>query len=313
MMIDVVNIGILVADVIAKPVDSIPGKGLLSTVNSISMHSGGCAMSAAIDMSILGLNTALIGKVGNDIFGDYLKNCLVKYKVNIDGLVTDDRVQTSCSVVLSDSSGERSFLHCTGTNAAFSKDDIDWQVVQKSKFVFVAGAMLMDTFDGQQCADVLKRCKELNKVTILDTAWDSKNRWMSVLEPCMPYIDVFLPSLGEAEQLSGETDLDKIADVFFRKGVKQLAIKLGEKGCYIRANPESAGLIIPAYKVEAVDTTGAGDSFCAGFITGLVKGMSFIDCGRFANAVGAHCVSSVGATTGIKPYKEIMAFMEANS
>lgn len=169
-MFDVANIGILVADIIAKPVDNIPDKGLLKTIDSISMHSGGCAMSASIDMSILGLNATLIGKVGNDIFGDYLKNCLKKHNVNLDGLVTDNKVQTSSSVVLSDSSGERTFLHCLGANAVFSKDDVNWQVIEQSQFVFVAGVMLMDTFDGQQCASVLKQCKELNKVTILDTA-----------------------------------------------------------------------------------------------------------------------------------------------
>lgn len=136
---------------------------------------------------------------------------------------------------------------------------------------------------------------------------------MSVLKPCLPFIDFFLPSIDEAVQLSGESDIDKIADVFFDKGVKQVVIKIGSKGCYMRETPSSTGVIIPSYNVKAIDTTGAGDSFSAGFITGLVKGMSFHDCGRFANAVGAHCVSSVGATTGIKSYDEIMAFMEANS
>lgn len=78
MMIDVACIGILVADVIAKPVDSIPKKGLLGLIDGISLHSGGCAMSAAIDMSKIGLSTALIGKVGNDSFGEFLRESLIK-------------------------------------------------------------------------------------------------------------------------------------------------------------------------------------------------------------------------------------------
>jgi sugar/nucleoside kinase (ribokinase family) len=312
VMIDAACIGILVADVIAKPVDKIPQKGLLGLIGGITLHSGGCAMSAAVDMSKIGLKTALLGKVGNDSFGEFMKNVLIQNNVNIDGIVTDTENQTSASVVLSDSAGERKFLHCAGANGAFGRDDINWNVIQYSKIVFVAGTMLMDTFDGEHCAGVLKRCKEMGKTTVLDTAWDSKGRWMKVLEPCMPYIDVFLPSIGEAVKLSGKTDPKKIADVFLGKGVKQVAIKLGGKGCYLRESKEADGVIIPPYKVKAVDTTGAGDSFCAGFITGLVKGMTFTECGRFANAVGAHCVSAMGATTGIKPMKDILAFMEAN-
>jgi len=312
-MIDVACIGILVADVIAKPVDSIPNKGLLGLIDGISLHNGGCAMSASIDMSKIGLETALLGKIGNDSFGDFLKNSLVQNNVNIDGLVTDNKNQTSASVVLSDSTGERTFLHYIGANGTFSKDDINWEVIENSKIVFVAGTMLMDTFDGEHCASVLKKCKEMGKTTVLDTAWDSKGRWMKLLEQCMPYIDVFLPSIEEAIELSGEKELGKIADVFFEKGVKQVAIKLGCKGCYLRESKNAGGVIIPTYKVKAVDTTGAGDSFCAGFIAGLVKGMTFTDCGRFANAVGAHCVSAMGATTGIKIMKDTLAFMGKKS
>lgn len=312
MMFDVACIGILVADVIAKPVDNIPKKGLLGLIDGITLHSGGCAMSASIDMSKIGLKTALLGKIGNDSFGSFLKSTLIQNNVNIEGLAVDSENQTSASVVLSDNGGERTFLHCIGANGTFGKDDINWTVIQNSKIVFVAGTMLMDTFDGAHCAAVLKKCKQMGKITVLDTAWDSKGRWMQVLEPCMPYIDVFLPSIDEAVELSGKTEPKEIADVFFEKGVKQIVIKMGSKGCYLRESKKADGIIVPSYTVKAVDTTGAGDSFCAGFITGLVKEMSFVDCGRFANAVGAHCVSAMGATTGIVDMADILKFMEAN-
>lgn len=309
-MFDVACIGILVADVIAKPVDKIPAAGLLERINGIEVYSGGCAMSAGIDMAKIGISTAVLGKVGNDSFGSFLKDELVKYNVGIDGIAVDMENQTSASVVLSASNGERSFLHCIGANGSFSYDDVNWDVIEKSKIVFVAGTMLMDKFDGEDCAKTLKRCKEMGKITVLDTAWDSRGRWMEVLAPCMAYIDVFLPSLEEAVELSGETDPAKIADVFFDMGVKSVAIKLGSRGSYLRENRDSEGVTVPIFKVKAVDTTGAGDSFCAGFISGMVKGLSFEECGRFANAVGAHCVMSMGASTGIKAYEEIRRFME---
>ncbi len=312
MMFDVACIGILVADVLAKPVDRIPPKGLLGLIDGISLYSGGCAMSAAIDMAKIGIDTAVLGKVGNDSFGGFLKNTLVENKVNIDGLCIDPAAQTSASVVLSDSKGERTFLHCVGANGTFSEGDIHWSVIENSRIVFVAGTFLMDTFDGVQCANVLKRCKDMGKTTVLDTAWDSKGRWLTLLEACMPYIDVFLPSIDEAIALSGKENPEDIAAVFFDKGVGKVAIKLGDRGCYLQENKGDKGIIVPPFKVKAIDTTGAGDSFCAGFIAGLVKGMDFVSCGRFANAVGAHCVSALGATTGIKSMAEILEFMERN-
>ncbi len=310
-MIDVACVGILVADVIAKPVDKIPAPGLLERIDSIAIYSGGCAVNAGIDMAKIGLHTALIGKTGADSFGDFLRGELEKYGVDTTGLATDPVTQTSASVVVSASSGERSFIHTVGANATFCYDDVNWDVIEKSRIVFVAGTMLMDAFDGEDCAKVLKKAKEMGKITVLDTAWDSRGRWMDVLAPCMPYIDVFMPSIDEAIQLAGgEEDPVKIADKFFDMGVKQVVIKLGSEGCYLRETREAEGIVIPCFKVKPVDTTGAGDSFCAGFLTGMAKGLSFAECGRFANAVGAHCVQAMGASTGIRSYEEIQSFIK---
>lgn len=309
-MIDVACIGVLVTDLIAKPVDSIPKAGLLERIDSISMYSGGCAMNAGIDMAKIGLKTAVLGKVGADSFGTFLCDELKKYNVETAGIATDNNVQTSASVVISASGGERSFLHTVGANATFCYDDVNWDIVEKSRIAFVAGTMLMDAFDGKDCARVLQKCREMGKITVLDTAWDSRGRWMDVLAPCMPYIDVFMPSIDEAIELAGgEKEPAKIADIFFGMGVKQVVIKLGSRGCYLRESADAEGCVIPCFTVKAVDTTGAGDSFCAGFLSGMAKGLSFVECGRFANAVGAHCVQAMGASTGIRSYEEIQEFI----
>lgn len=313
-MTDVACVGILVADVITKPVDKIPGPGLLERISSIEIFSGGCAMNAGIDMAKIGLDVAILGKVGEDSFGDFLLGELSKWGISTSGIAKDPENQTSASVVLSASNGERSFLHTVGANKTFCYDDIDWDVIADSKIVFIAGTMLMDKFDGEDCARVLKRAKEMGKITVLDTAWDATGRWMEILGPSMPYIDVFLPSIDEAIELAGgEEDPSKIADKFFAMGVKQVAIKLGSRGCYLRETKDAPEVIIPCFKTDAVDTTGAGDSFCAGFLSGMVKGLSFEECGRLANAVGAHCVSAKGASTGIVSYDKLCEFIKKNS
>ncbi|MFA7637258.1 MAG: carbohydrate kinase family protein [Monoglobales bacterium] len=304
-------VGILVADVITKPVDIVPERGLLSHVDAIELYSGGNAMTAAINMRKMGIDSAIVGKVGEDMFGTFLEEKIKEFGVNTKGLKRDKKTQTSASIVLSASDGERTFLHCVGTNGTFSIDDIDWDVIGEAEFVFVTGTYLMDTFDGEQTARFLKKCKDMGKTTLLDVCWDAKERWAKLLDGAMPYIDIFMPSIDEAVKISGETEPDKIADVFFEKGVKRVVIKLGKKGAYLRESADAKSVIVPTYsKIKAVDTTGAGDSFCSGFITGLAKGLSFEECGLFANAVGTHCVMEKGATTGIKSYEEIRKFME---
>jgi len=311
-MFDVVCVGILVADAIARTVNCLPDRGKLKTIDRIELYTGGCAVNAAIAMARLGLNTAIIGKIGNDGFGKFMATSLKDEKVNIDGLKIDKAVGTSASVVTVDSTGERSFLHYLGTNAEFEINDINYDIVRDSRMVFVAGTMLMPKFDGIQCAEFLKKAKEMGKYTILDTAWDSKGRWMEVLRPCMEHIDLFMPSVEEAVMLSGKEEPEEIADVFLSMGVKTVVIKLGKNGCFIKdGNGEKH--FVPTYtKIKAVDTTGAGDSFCAGFLTGLTKGWSLYECGKFANAVGTHCVMAAGASTGIKSFEETLEFMRNN-
>lgn len=311
-MFDVACIGILVADAITRTVDGFPARGKLTAIDSLQLYSGGCAMNASVDLKKLGCNVAVLGMVGNDGFGTFLKKELEQQAINIDGLCITAQAETSASVVLVDSGGERSFLHAVGANGLYREQDVNYTVLANSTIVFVGGSLLMPGFDGEGCAKCLKRAKEMEKITVLDTAWDDSGRWMAAVAPSLPYVDYFIPSADEAQMLSGETEPHKMADVFFGYGAKCVVIKLGKEGCYLQEAAEEKGSFIPACSgVAAVDTTGAGDSFCAGFLYGISHGFSPHDACRLGNAVGAHCVMAVGATTGIKPYAQIKAFMDA--
>lgn len=309
-MFDVASVGILVADVLTKPVDKVPEKGLLQLVDSIELFTGGNAMTASINLQKLGLSAAVVGKVGKDYFGRFLQSALEENGVCIDSLSVDERVITSSSVALSSSDGERSFLHCLGANAAFNLSDVNWTVIEKSKIIFVTGSFLLESFDGEETVAFLKKCKEMGKVTALDVCWDSSGRWMGKLGEAMPYIDYFLPSVDEARELSGKAKLEEMSKFFFEMGVSKVIIKLGADGCFIQESKDSVPEYVKAFSdIEVVDTTGAGDSFCSGFLAALSKGKSFSECARFANAMGALCVMNKGATSGTKTYDEVERFM----
>jgi sugar/nucleoside kinase (ribokinase family) len=309
-MYEVTCLGIIVADVIARTVDKLPATGKLELIEQLELHLGGCASNAAVDLQKLGIKTAVIGKTGDDGFGSFVVNEMEKNGVNVQGVIKSKTSRTSASVVSVHSSGERSFLHQIGANADLSAADIDFSFIRDSKILFIAGALLMPSFDGEPAAELLKQAKNAGIITVMDTAWDSTGKWMDKIAPCLPYLDYFIPSYEEAEMIAGKNDPEEIAGVFLDAGVKNAVIKLGSKGCLVKNNRGEKELIEAFKGITAVDTTGAGDSFAAGFIAGLTKGWDIKKCCIFANAVGAHCVMKVGATTGIKPMNEILDFIK---
>jgi sugar/nucleoside kinase (ribokinase family) len=302
-------LGILVADVVGKPIEAFPPKGTLAPVERMELHVGGCAANTGIALQRLGVETAIIGKVGEDGFGDYVTGVMRKAGLDVRGVVASRDASTSATMVAVDATGERTFLHHTGANATFGEGDVSWLLIEDSKILHIAGIYLMPRFAGDECASVLTRARESNVVTSLDTAWDFTSRWMSVLKQCLPYLDYMLPSLNEAQEITGQTKPEEIAKMLIDLGAKVVGLKMGERGAYVRS---AAGeeIIAPALKVQAVDSLGAGDAWAAGFLCGLAQGWSLERVTRFANTVGACSVLELGSTTGIRPMAETLRFME---
>ncbi|NLN75285.1 MAG: sugar kinase [Armatimonadetes bacterium] len=308
-MTEVTCLGILVADVVGKPVDVLPDRGKLMLVDRMELHGGGCANSTGIGLSRLGIKTAVIGKVGRDGFGDFMVDNLTRNGVDCAGVVRDDSAATSATMVLVHGDGERSFIHYIGANGTLTEQDVNFDVVKSSKALHIAGSFLLPGFDGEPTARVLKKAREMGVITSLDTAWDSRGNWMKLLEPCLQYLDYAVPSIEEARMVTGKHEPADVAAVLMDKGVGTVALKMGDQGCYIRS--KDLELSIPIYKVDVVDALGAGDAFAAGFLTGIVNGWDLERTGKFANATGAFCVTALGATTGIKDQNTIEAFIAA--
>lgn len=304
-------VGILVADVMAN-ISGFPKLGELERVESVTVHNGGNAMTAAVNLKRLGVESYLVGKVGDDLFGKGLLAGVKDSGVCTDGIKVDKDNQTSVSIVLLEG-GERSFLHAVGANGSFKLDDIDFSVIDKVDLVFLTGVFLMDTFDGEEAIEFLKKCKEMGKTTFLDVCWDARGRWGSILNGYLPYVDYFMPSIDEAKEISRCNGTpDEIADVFTSMGAKNIIIKLGSKGSYIRLHGEREGRIFPSKRVDnIVDTTGAGDSFCSGFLSGFARNLPIEECMSFANAAGALCVAKKGATSWVTSFEDLKKYKEA--
>jgi len=155
-MPEVMCLGILVADVLARPVDEFPERGRLMLVDRMELHAGGCAGNTAIGLARIGVSAGVIGRVGDDGFGDFLVSVMRREGVEADGIARDQSANTSGTMVMVHGDGERSFIHYLGANGELVAEDVDLDRLAGAKVLHVAGSLLMPKFDGEPTAQVLR-------------------------------------------------------------------------------------------------------------------------------------------------------------
>ena len=302
---DVLSLGIYVIDVLGRPIDQFPEKGKLALFDELEIHTGGCANNTALALARLGISAGAMGKIGTDAFGDLILQALTDNGVDATGIRQDADVSTSFTFVAIASDGERTFYHYIGANGELCEADLNWELIKTTKILHIAGALVMPRFDGAPMANVLRETKRLGITTSLDTAYDATGKWMETLEPCLHHVDIFMPSIVEAQQLTGLSECREIAQ-FLRNhySIQTIAIKMGENGSHI-STPETE-FSVPAYPVNVVDATGAGDAYVAGFLAGIIMGWDLEATGELASATGAACVTAIGTTAGIQNLEETL-------
>ena len=231
---DVLSLGIYVVDVLGRPIDQFPEKGKLALFDELEIHTGGCANNTALVLARLGISAGAMGKIGADAFGDLILQTLTDNDVDTAGMQQDANTRTSFTFVAVASDGERTFYHYIGANGELCEVDLNWELIKTTKILHIAGALVMPRFDGAPMANVLQEAKSLGITTSLDTAYDATGKWMETLAPCLHHVDIFIPSIVEAQQLTGMSEYREIAQ-FFRDNynIQTIAIKMGENGSYV--------------------------------------------------------------------------------
>jgi sugar/nucleoside kinase (ribokinase family) len=306
---DVLCVGQLAADILVRPVEHVDFGVDTRRVDGIDIRSGGDALNAALGLAKLGNRVGFCGKVGNDHLGGYLAEVIRAAGIDDRGLSRAAETTTCSCLVLVNGSGDRAFFYHGGANELFSPADVDTQLVAEASIVHVGGTFLLPRFDGEGAAGLFQRARAAGKITSMDVTWDVSGRWMSVIGPCLPHLSFFMPSIREAERIAGSSDPGRITEIFEARGVAASVVKLGEKGCFVKRRGEP-GFLVPAFPTRVVDTTGAGDSFVAGFLTGLLKGWDLRRSASLACAVAALNIRKLGATGGIPTFEEAERFME---
>jgi sugar/nucleoside kinase (ribokinase family) len=301
-------VGIVVADVVARPVRGTAEKGRLELVDEILLCSGGSAASTGYALARFGIPAAVIGRVGNDGFGDFLVSEAQRHGAE-SLLIRDPGASTSATQVLVDEEGERTFIHAIGANARLVPGDVPLEALRArgAKLLHLAGFFAlpgMEGTDGGPARDLFKRASELGFVTSLDNVWNAKGDWGKI-HPVLPHTDLFYPSIHDAQHISGEQEPEAVARRLFELGVRQIvALKMGTEGSFVmnRAGEQHR---LGVVRVPSVDGTGSGDAFIAGFLAAWLRGMSLRECARYGNAGGAMGVRAMGAMGGVTNWSEL--------
>jgi sugar/nucleoside kinase (ribokinase family) len=301
--LDVLCLGILVADLIARPVEGLPAKGTLGLVDEISLRGGGSALNTASALVRLGLRAGAAGKVGADAFGEFLLGLLDERGIDRRCVIVEQAVPTSATVALVDGGGERTFLHLPGANGCLRAEELDRELLFSGRALHLAGALVLDELDGAPAAEILAEARRRGLQTSLDTVF-AAGRWERVLL-LLPHADLFTPGLREAQAITGQDDPARAASWLRDRGVAEVVVTMGSAGCYA-AGADFEGRVAPP-PVHAIDETGSGDAFAAGLIYARLVGWPFEQRVRFASAVGALATTAVGASEGVRGLEETLA------
>lgn len=284
----------------------IPAVGETVIGTDFKIHPGGKGANQAVAVARLGYPVQLIGRLGNDGFGDQLRSHLTAVGVETSAIQTSDCTSGVAAIVISEK-GENSIVVTPGANAQVTASDLDQHIAH----IRNAGVVLTQLEIPIETVEYLAfLCAQEDVPLLLDPAPAMELppnvlRQVSWFTPNQTEAAFYLDSGASSKHLSPEDIANKLAS----KGIRRVVLKMGEQGVFL-ADQGHAGTLIPAFAVRAVDTTAAGDAFNGGFATGLMLGMDPLESARFASAVAAISVTREGAQPSMPTRPEVDRFLE---
>jgi len=320
--------------------------GTLEEVGPAVVSLGGCVPNTGLALKKLGAVVHLVAKIGTDPIADLLQLELQKFGDAGEGLTRSSQERTSYSVIISPWGADRMILHFPGSNDSFTADDVQAALARPAEIFHFGYPPLMRRMfenDGRELEQVFRQAKQKGLLTSLDMAYPDPNspagrvNWRAIAARVLPHVDVFLPSYEELACLLEPdtsyglvndgyrslvhvetTNLQRLAKTACNMGAAVVAVKLGNRGLYVRTNSQARvsqtgrlssenwadrELWTPVFKVKLVGTTGAGDATVAGFLYGILRRFPVEQVCRIACAVGACSVESTDANSGILPFE----------
>jgi ribokinase len=296
---DVVGFGALNVDKLFR-VNRIAAKEEESFITDFAETCGGSAANTVVGLARLGCRVGFIGKVASDREGKMLLEEFRKEGVDTKGVAVAKLGRSGTVMGFVDEKGERALYIDPGVNDQVGFNEKIKEYVSQTMFLHLTSFVGEESFQAQK--RILETIPE-DVIVSFDPGALYARKGLAALESIVGRTFVLMPNAGELELLTGIADYRKGAEAMLEKGVKVVAVKLGSEGCYVTDGRQSHN--VEAFKVSVVDTTGAGDAFCAGFLYGLIKHRSLEECGRIGNFVASRCTTRMGARVGLPTLEDL--------
>ena len=298
----VVVVGSFNMDLVVKA-ERRPETGETLMGEEFGMFIGGKGSNQAIAAARLGANVTMIGRLGTDLFGDTLMAAHAEAGICTDHVIRDTKVGTGVASILIDTDGDNSIVLVPQANMRLTVADIE----QASESIAAADVLLLQLevpiSASQRAAEI---AKSNGARVVLNPAPAQE-----LTDDFLAQVDILTPNEVETESLSGvrvstATDAERAAKVLLDKGLSAVILTLGDRGALLLTSDMTQQ--VPAYSVEVVDTTAAGDAFCGALATALARGDNLVDAVAFANAAGALAVTVLGAAPSMPTAVQVEAF-----
>ena len=298
----VVVVGSFNMDLVVKA-ERRPQTGETLMGEEFGMFIGGKGSNQAIAAARLGANVTMIGRLGTDLFGDTLMAAHAEEGICADYVTQDTEVGTGVASILIDTDGDNSIVLVPQANMRLTVENIE----QASESIAAADVLLLQLevpiAASQRAAEIAKS----NDATVVLNPAPAQE----LPDDFLAQVDILTPNEVETESLSGvrastTTDAERAAKVLLDRGLSAVILTLGERGTLLLT--PNLTQQVPAYSVEVVDTTAAGDAFCGALATALARGENLVDAVAFANAAGALAVTVLGAAPSMPTMAEVEAF-----
>jgi sugar/nucleoside kinase (ribokinase family) len=298
-------IGLTTLDVVARPIDALPESESTVLVEGIALAPAGTAAGAAYVAARLGMDVGLIGAVGDDLAGRFVRMALDEAGVDTALLETQAGVATSTTVLAVDSAGRRPNFHALGAGGSARVTDAAVTAVRQAKFLHYAGigGRGLDKGPG---AELARAARDAGAIVTCDLISPRRSAFEE-LKSILPNLDYFMPSATEALALTGLDDIVAAGEAFLALGAQNVIIKNGRQGSLLML--EGQRVALPAFAITPMDTTSCGDSYCAGFIAALDRSWASIEAARFATATAALVAQGLATLGRLESFDATVAAM----
>jgi len=290
----------------------------LKDVEHFTRYVCGAEVNFSVGLSRLGHSVAYVSRVGDDPFGEHIRDFLAENQIDNRLVAVDREYLTGMQLKAKAAEGEDPLVVNFRKNSAFSHfrpediDGIDWTGVKHVHVTGISAAL------SKSCREAAAKLMDLAKAkgvrvsfdpNLRPALWPDKKEMVRVINALAAKADIVLPGIGEGETLMGSRDPEKIADFYLGQGSKAVVVKVGAKGSFVKTS-DGESFLSPGFHVEhVVDTVGAGDGFAVGTISALLEGLSLKDAAHRGAAIGALAIMVAGDNEGLPTREKLEAFM----